>query len=135
VITKQLRLAVAIKKEILPPVVVEVAPHGAHRDASFAAVDVCKTNRWRDVFECAITLVAIQPVEASFTAVGDVEILPPVAVAIRNRHCRSHGCYLRHDVFESGVEGRSFVDEVDASLLGGFHEPESEAHAGGSFVI
>jgi hypothetical protein len=89
VVVKQLGLAVAIEKEILPPVIVVVAPDRAHRDAGLAAVHICEANRRRDVFERAITLVAIQPVEASLAAIGDVEVLPSIAIEVSDRNRRA----------------------------------------------
>ena len=64
-------------------------------------------------------------IPAAFTAVGDVEVLPAVAIEIGHRDGRAHRGHLRHDVLELTVESRCLVDGVDANPLADFVEAES----------
>ena len=124
VVAKELGPAVLVEEEILVAVVVEVAPHGAHRHAGAGTIDVRETHRRRDVGERAVAVVAIETVEAAFAAVGDVEVLPAVAVEVGDGHRRAHRRDLRHDVLELRVERRRLVNEVDATPLGGLLQAE-----------
>ncbi len=126
VVVKELRAAVLIEKEILVAVVVVVAPHGAHRDASAGAIDVSHAKFTRDILERAVTLVAIEVVEAAVRAVGDVEVGPAVAIEIRHGHRCAHCRHLRHDRIELVVERRTLVDGVHAELLRRLDEREAE---------
>ena len=64
---------------------------------------------------------------AALAAVGDIDVRPAIPIEIDDRHRRPHGCNLRHNVLELGIEGRSGVHEIDAGSLGGLLEAEAIA--------
>ena len=69
----------------------------------------------RDVVERAVALIAIQTIETALAAVGDVEVLPAVAIEIGDGDRRAHRRHLRHDVRQPRVEHRRDVREIDAA--------------------
>ncbi len=88
-----------------------------------SATPICAS----DVDERAVALVAIEPIEAALGAVGDVEVLPAVAIEVGDGDRRAHRRDLRHDVLEPRVERRRLVHEIDPHALGRFLEPEAVA--------
>src|SRR5690349_3400093 len=57
-VLEEREIAVAIHEQILPPVVVEVAPHAPHRDAFTRPIQIRESRAGRDVLERAVALVA-----------------------------------------------------------------------------
>ena len=71
--------------------------------------------------------IAVKRILAVLAAVGNVDIRPAVAVEINNRNRGTHGCHLRHDVVQLGIECRTFVDEIDSRRVRNFLEVETVA--------
>src|SRR5690606_15617563 len=127
VVVEKLRAAPFVEEKVLEAVVVVVAPHRAHRYARAFAVHVGEADGGGYVLEGAVAEVTVQRVLRADAAVGDVNVLPPVAVEVYHRHRRAHRRHLRHDVVELGVELRRFVRKLDARLFRHFFEIEAVA--------
>ena len=134
-VVKQLRTAVLVDEQVLEPVVVEVGPDRAHRDAGAGAIHGGDVHVGRHVLERAVALVPVQAVQAAFGAGRHVEVLPAVAIEIGDRHRRAHRRDLRHDVIQPRVEDRRFVGEVHAASPGGFLQGEAVARERAGLVV
>ena len=118
-VLEQREIAVAIDEQVLAPVVVEVAPDGAHRDAFAGAIEVGESRARGDVLERAVVPVAVEGVRLAEPAVGEVEIGPAVAVEVGDGHRCAECGDVRLDVGDLRVERRPVMHEVNAGR-GGF---------------
>ena len=112
-VLEERKVAIAIDENVLAAVVVEVAPHAAHRDALARTVQIRQAGARRHLLERAVTAVAIQHVRLAEAAVREVEVRPTVGVEIGNGHGRTKRGDVRLDIGDLRVEARSAMDEVD----------------------
>ena len=117
VVVEQLAPAPLIDKQILIPVVVVIAPYRAHTCAGSGLVQVGHAHLRGHIRKCAVVVVVVQVIGLALAAIGDVQVVPAVAVEVHNRHGRAHRGDLRHDVVEFGVQFWRRVREADAALL------------------
>ena len=129
-VVKQFRPAVLVQEKVLVAVVVVVSPESAHRDASADLVDVRDTHHAGHVHERAVTPIPVKVIQAPGAAVRHVEVLPPVAVEIRNGHRRAHRRDLGHDVLQPPVEGRSQMNRIDTDATSYLLQPKTVASHG-----
>src|SRR4029079_4170697 len=127
-VLEQREIPVTVDEDVLAAVVVEVAPHAAHRDAVAGAVEVRKPRARRNLLEGAVATVSIQCIRLAELAAGEVEIGPTVAVEVRYADRRTECRNVRLDVGDLGVERRTMMDEMDAG--GGCFVTEREAGMG-----
>src|SRR5690242_18218731 len=121
----QREIPVAIDEEILTTVVVEVAPDAAHRHAVARPIQVSDARGGADVLERAVTLVPVQRVRRTESAVREVEIRPAIAIEVADRHGGAERGDMRLDVRDLRVEGGPAVNERDPRGLGLVPKDES----------
>src|SRR5262249_41544113 len=89
-------------------------PYRAHRDANLTRIQVADSQFSGDILEFAVAEVAIERALAALAAVGQINVLPAVAVEIHDRYGRAHRSDLRHDVIQLRIQFRRGVSEIDA---------------------
>src|SRR6266536_2991883 len=127
IVMEQLRTAPFIKKEILEAVVVIITPDRAHRDTRAQLVKIGYSEFNGYVLERAIALISIQGVPAAFAAVGQIDVLPTIAIKINDRCTSPHRRNLRHDVIQFVIQCRRLMNEAYTRGLGDFLKIEAVA--------
>src|SRR6266513_1620071 len=117
-VLEELEIAPLVDQQVLEPVVVVVAPHGAHRHAFSRPVHVGDAGGGGDVLERAGAAIHEQRIGKSEPAVREIKIWPSVVVHVGHRDGRTQGSDERRDVVELRIQGRPVMHEVDAHLGG-----------------
>ena len=124
-VSEQREITVAIDEQVLAAIVVEVAPHPAHRHSFAGSIQIGDPRRCGNVLEGSVAAIAVQRIGLAEPAIGEVEIRPAVAIEVgygnRCADCRDVGL----DTGDFRVEGRTMVDEVDAGRSGRVAEDEA----------
>ena len=113
-VSVQSEISVAIDQDILAPVVVEIAPDGAHRHTFAGLIQICQSGARCDIFEGAVATIAVERVRLAEAAVGEVEVWLPIAVEVGDRDRRPERCDVWLDAGDLGIEARAMVDKVNA---------------------
>ena len=84
-VAKELGASIFVEEQILEAVVVEVAPERAHRHPGTRAIDIRESHRGCDIRERPVAFVTVETIERTLAAVGDVDVLPAIAIEITDR--------------------------------------------------
>ena len=84
VVMEKLRSAPFINEQVFVTVVVVIAPDCAHRNAVLARVHPVHAKRSGNIFKGAVAQISVKCVSAAFAAVGHVNVLPSIAIKVRD---------------------------------------------------
>src|ERR1700674_3290429 len=124
-VSEQREVAIPVNQHVFAAVVVEVAPHSAHRHSFTRPVEIRQPRTCGDFLKRAVPLVSIKGVWLTEAAVGEIQIRPSVAVKVGD----GDRCSERRDMWlyarDLWIESWPVMDEGNSGRRGLVTERES----------